>query len=208
MALPLTTNSQISTSNTRIRIVDVDIGGVPITGFTISSKTGDGIWEIYIDRDISTLDDPSQPSLAAATTGGNIPRSQKIYVRLTAIDANGLESPPSLGNKFVTTGATTDTNKVTVSWSAITGAVSYNVYAGTKPNSETLVANVVGTSLILTDLPADAPASIPSAPDIIMYGKKGGTEPMFLENIYINYRLIVYCQVTSASEVGFSLLVG
>jgi len=208
MAFSLSTNSQLPTSNIRVRVVDVDISGVPITGFTVSSKSGNGIWEIFIDKDISTLDDPVQPTLAATTTGGTIPRSTKIYVRLTAVDNLGRESPPSLGNKFIITGATTDTNKITVSWSAISGAASYNVYAGTKPNSETFIGNTVALSLVITDIPADASASIPSAPYVIMYGKKGGTEPIFLNNIFINSKLIVYCQVDAQSEIGFSLLVG
>jgi len=203
----LTTASQIS-GNVRTRLLDVDLSS-PITLITVSSKSGDGTWEIFIDKYINNLEIPDQPTLAKATTGGNIPRDTKIYVRITTIDANGLEGTPSLGNKFIIVTSTTDTNKVTVSWSTVTGAASYNIYASTRPGMLGLIGNTASLSYILTDVPQDVVGGLTSAPDIIIYGKKGGTEPIpIVNNLWINTNIIVYVTTSAASEVGLSMILG
>lgn len=163
----------------RAKILDVDTGGIYPLSFLTVSSSANTIWEIYLDQRVNALALPGIPTLAATTTGGTILRNSKLHVRITTVDANGLESPPSAGLISVTVGATTDTNKVTISWTAVTGATGgYNVYVGTRPGSESLVANVPsGTSYVLTALGLDAVVGthLPTMP-IVVQGKSGGAD--------------------------------
>jgi|SRR3989344_1190818 len=201
----LTINSQVL-GNIRTKILDVDVTALIVKTLTISAKGADSDWEIYFDKNISELIPPNQPSLSATTTGGNLLRSTKVFVRITAVDSLGNESPPSLGGKNITTGSSTDTNKITSSWSSVPGASSYNIYAGTRVGMETYLGNTSNTSYIITDLLDNTTNNIASSPDIVIYGKKLGSEAIYINNLYIQSRLIVYVTPTANSEVGFSCL--
>ena len=213
MSTSFSVNANITTNNVRTRILDVDgfINPIYLAALTFSGKK-DTRWELYLDRDVSkTLDPPNIPSLSAATTGGNIPRKTLLDVVITAVDADGRETPPSLNNNTVTTGASTDTNKVTVTWSSVSGAVSYNVYAATRPGMQTLVSNVVGTSLVITDLPAEAPNSIPTNPDmvVIMTAAGGAVAPPVASGaVGATQRIVVFatCLGSQPDEVGLTLI--
>src|SRR3972149_1532706 len=147
----LTMNSQVS-GNVRTKILDVDVNALMVKVLTISVKDANSDWEIYFDKSINELNPPNQPSLSTTTTEGNILRSTKVLVRITAVDNLGNESPPSLGGKNITTASSTDTNKITSSWSSVPGASSYNIYAGTRVGMETYLGNTSNTSYIITDL--------------------------------------------------------
>lgn len=201
----LTINSQVA-GNVRTKILDVDISALMVKTLTISAQGADSDWEIYFDKNINELNQPNQPSLSTTTTGGTILRSTKVFVRITAVDNLGYESPPSLGGKNIITGSTTDTNKITVSWSSVTGASSYNVYAGTRTGMEVYLGSTVSTSSVITELLANMTNAIATSPDIVIYGKKLGSEAIYINNLYIQSRLIVYVTPTANSEVGFSCL--
>jgi hypothetical protein len=68
-------------------------------------------------------------TLATSTTGGTIAASTAYYYLVTPVYAAGPdfmpnESAPGYG---ITTGSTTATNSNAISWSAVTGAISYNI---------------------------------------------------------------------------------
>jgi hypothetical protein len=65
------------------------------------------------------------PTLTKATAGGTLAASTTYAYEVTAVTASG-EIVGTVAR--VTTDATTATNKVTLTWSAYTGATSYNVY--------------------------------------------------------------------------------
>jgi hypothetical protein len=197
---------------TRTKILDVDMGGVYPLSFLTLSSSANTIWEIFLDQRVNALSVPGNPTLTASTTGGTIPRSTKLYVRVTTIDVNGLEGPPSTGMVSVTTGSGTDTNKVTISWSAVTGSSGgYNVYVGLRPGSESLVTQVAGTSYVLTALSSDAVVGtqIPTMP-IVVQGKSGGADTIpFGAPPQVGDVIIVYATPSATNtRVTISVSVG
>lgn len=91
----------------------------------------------------------------AVTTGGTIPASTAVSVQVLARNASGFSNPNTAAS--VTTGSGTATNSVTASWSAVTGATSYDVYVGGK-----YYGNVATNSATITYIPT-ATAAVPSA---------------------------------------------
>ena len=179
-----------------------------VSAIILSCGGADPEWEIYFDKIVNDLAKPNQPSLTAVTTGGTIPRSTKLFVRITTVDVNGAEGTPTDGHKTITTGASTDTNKVTVSWSSISGSSSYNVYAGGLSGRESFVGNTVSTSLVIVDMPGEALQAIPTTPDIHIIGKKGGVEPIPLSGsgLTVSSRLIVYVTISAGGDPAVSIL--
>jgi prepilin-type N-terminal cleavage/methylation domain-containing protein len=100
-------------------------------------------------------------SLTSATTGGTLAAGTYSY-DVTAVLASGAEVPGTVASLTVASGLT---NKITVSWSAYTGATSYNVY-GRDGGGLRLLKNVTaGTSYVdtgPTKLTAN-PLTLPSA---------------------------------------------
>jgi hypothetical protein len=175
----------------------------------LSAKGSDPEWEIYFDKDIADLPIPTAPTLTASTTGGSLGKSLKYYVRYTAVNADGLESPPSIGNKTSTTGTSTFTNKITASWSAIAGASSYNVYAGLYPGREALVGNTTSTSFVITTDPIDPTATIFTLPDMWILGKQAGIDPIAFGGAGLAFtnRLIIYVTTSgSSTDVALSIV--
>ena len=101
------------------------------------------------------------PSLTPATTGGTLASGAYSY-DVTAVLASGAEVPGTVASVTVASGLT---NKITVTWSAYTGATSYNVY-GRDGGGLRLLKNVTaGTSYVdtgPTKLTAN-PLTLPSA---------------------------------------------
>ena len=122
--------------NGRILVMDA----APPSAMSLASLvlTGDVAieWEVYLDKDISTLSMGSV-SLSDNSSGGTILNNTTVYVRVTAIDADGRESPPSAA-VFKKVGSSGNLHKVTASWAAVVGASSYRIYTSTKANQENI----------------------------------------------------------------------
>jgi hypothetical protein len=209
MALSITRKGSIASG--RSKLLDIPLNSsYNITLITLSCGGSDPIWEIYLDKDINDLAQPTAPSLTVATTGGGLPRNKKVFVRISTVDSNGIEGPLSDGANFKITGSSTDTNKVTASWSSISGAESYNVYVSYEPGQEMFIANTSGTSYIITENPPsfDLSKQPIGLCDIHVIGKKGGVEPIPLAGggLQIGYRIIVYVTVGASATPSFSLL--
>lgn len=114
---------------------------------------------------------PSTPSISSTTTqttGGSIPNSTATSYRLSVI-INGAESQASVAGT-VTTGGSGNAHKVTISWSAVTGASAYRIYGRTS-GSELFIAETTATSY--EDLGSITPAGVlPSAGEV---GMSSGT---------------------------------
>lgn len=96
------------------------------------------------------LSAPVQTALSTETTGGTL-AAKTYYVVVTAVNANG-ETVASNEEHQATTGST---STLTVSWGAVQGAASYNIYVGDDgAGSESVVSKAnTGTSLTLDALP-------------------------------------------------------
>ncbi len=117
------------------------------------------------------------PTLTASATGGSIPASTAVYVKVAARSGvnyfdNGLSGPASAAAN-VTTGSTGSTNTVTASIAAVKGAVAYDWWVGTSAAqfyyTTTTVASVTITSVptanqALPNLPLLSQVAPPATP--------------------------------------------
>lgn len=195
--IPLGTAANISGGRTKIYDISTqDVVTWSPSMIILSSDAAAVTWEIYIDDAVNNLNNTSTVTLTPSTTGGSIYRNLKVYVRVSAVDSNG-ESIVTPGNKFATTGGTTDTNKVAASWTAISGAASYNVYVSNEPGNETYYGNTASTSLDITSLPNDNPQGIPNLPMVNVTNSAGSNLVIHMSDLVISERIQVFC-VSSA----------
>lgn len=89
---------------------------------------------------------PAAPTVTTSTTGGTIAASTTLTYGVTALNAQG-ETTQSV-TTAITTGSATATNSNTVTWTAITGATSYNIYQGGK-----LIGSTASLSFVDTGYP-------------------------------------------------------
>jgi hypothetical protein len=94
---------------------------------------------------------PGPITATPETTGGTLAAGEYFY-KVTALNANG-ETTGSPEANATTTGAT---GSVQLTWTAITGATSYNVYRGTTAGGESVVFNTATASF--TDTGAEGAA--------------------------------------------------
>lgn len=207
----ITLGGVIGISSGRTRVVDADVLQAISVAAMIFSCSSDADWEVYIDKDLSDLPRPAAPTLTnSSTTLGQLAASQKVYVQVTAVDANGLEGPPSPGNKTITTGSGTSTNRVAASWTAVSGASSYNVYVGSRPGMETFSTNVAGATTCNIDmLPGDSAGGVPSAADILLSPARGeATQVPSSIPITLARRLVIYVNSQTSATAYITCLAG
>lgn len=94
---------------------------------------------------LSSLGVPGSPSKATATTGGFIPRSTTYGYKVTALSDFG--ETTGTAEQVQATGAGTDTNTITISWSANSSAKGNRVYRGVSGGPWYLYAELTGASL-------------------------------------------------------------
>ncbi len=92
------------------------------------------------------INPPAAPTLTTSTTGGTIAASTTLTYGVTVLNAQG-ESVES-ATASITTGSTTATNSNAISWAAVAGATSYNVYQGGK-----LIGSTTGLTFTDTGYP-------------------------------------------------------
>lgn len=107
----------------------------------------------------SALAAPTGVSGTASGTGGSIPAGSYYYF-VTASSAFG-ETTPSTASSVV---AVTSGQQVTVSWTAVTGAVSYFVYRASSATATS--ATLLGTASATTFVDAGASTSTAVAPTV------------------------------------------
>lgn len=86
-------------------------------------------------------------SAVPSTTGGSLPDGTRYYV-VTAIDPYGETKKSAEVSATITGGG--GAGKVTVSWTAVTGATGYRVYFGTISETEGTYFETAGTSYVDT----------------------------------------------------------
>jgi hypothetical protein len=174
--------------------------------FVFTSETGDADWEVYVNKNVNSLAVVPHPTIIMTpqTTGGTIPRSTSVFVRITCVNAAG-ESRPSDGWKTVATGSGTDTNRVDISWGAVSGATSYNVYIGSKSGGESFFGDTTGTSISVTEMPTNDPMGIPTLPDIFIFGVSSATPVIPITGIKITSRLQIFVTLSTAGRASVSI---
>lgn len=103
---------------------------------------------------------PTTPAATGVDTGGSL-GAATYYVKITSVDKWGYESAPS---SEVNSGALADANNhVTLTWDAMTNAVSYRVYFGTASGVLPKYFTSTTNSYDLTTITGQLTATIPSA---------------------------------------------
>ncbi len=104
-------------------------------------------------------------SVYTSPMGPTSTQALTYYVEVSAVDSFGGTTVP--GNElFATPSSTTSTNEIVVSWGAVSGASSYNVYVGTASGAENRATSTTNTSFTLattTTLVAGTPPTVNTA---------------------------------------------
>lgn len=149
---------------------DITIKYLP-TGYSVTSPDlGQALSLQYTDTNTgagvgatvtvsNALSAPVQNAPTTATTGGSIPASTDVFLKITAVNASG----QTIGSneESITVGSTTATNTVSASWTAVAGATRYYAYASDATGTESYQTQVTGTSVTLTSL-ATGGAAVPT----------------------------------------------
>ena len=208
--------TSIAPGRNRVYDANISAGGGMTLSFVSVAADVDQQWDIFLDTPINTLAVPAKPTITNATTGGSIGNTIKIYARITAqvTDATQpsgfLEGQPCIAGATVTTGATA-TNKITVTWTAVSGATNYNIYLGTSQGYEAYAGTFTGTTASFTSLPVDLSRGVPTMPDISVKGAANTTIPLAVggQSILVAARVTVYCTVTgSTSGTAYFSMIG
>lgn len=210
MAQGFIANCKVPTSS-RTKIMDI---AVPypsnLSTICLSASSKNPVWEIYFDSDVSgSLGTAPTPSLATVTTGGSLPRSTKYYVRVSAQDAGGFRSPASDTLVTITTGATTDTNKINLTLTAVAGASSYNIYLGKEPGQEYYHSNVTSlTPSIVDDFTQIG--VVPMDPTIQISSSAGKMDviPISPGTISVATRVAVFVTFDGTNGVAYASILG
>lgn len=104
---------------------------------------------------VQSMQQPTNVSLNTDTTGGFLSDSTNVEVVIVPVNASGIG--PASGEETLETGSSTSTNTVSVTWSAVLGAASYNVYV-----NGLMLANTTATSYTIANLPASTAAALPT----------------------------------------------
>lgn len=103
---------------------------------------------------------PGAPTFGSASTvGGHLVGGTTYYYELTAW-VGGTESVAG-GEASYTPPAGTSTNQVTLSWAAVPGATSYEIYRSTSEGDELTLATPAGTGTTYADTSATTPSGSP-----------------------------------------------
>lgn len=200
--------NSISSKITVVSGINRVISGVvpfsgPIASMIVSNDL-DTEWEIFLDKNLNDLS-RAVLSLSASSSGGTLSASTYYNFRVTTVDANGVEGPPStLYSKKTVPSAT---SKITVSWPAITDASLYRIYASSLMGQETLVSEQAGLTFDLTTTPPNAPFSIPTLPDF-NFLLKADDIVEFGNGCILGATIAVFARVSAGGTVTFCCVLG
>lgn len=113
----------------------------------VSALTYTGSQQHYINTYTIGCAPPTGLTVTGSASGGALPAATYYYT-VTAVNAAG-QTTGSTESSVTTTGTT---SSVTLSWTPVTGATSYNIYRGTSPGAE----NVYYTSTTAAFVDVDA----------------------------------------------------
>jgi hypothetical protein len=118
---------------------------------------------------------PGTVFTGASTTGGNLTGGQTYYYEITATNSTG-ETTVSVEKSYAVPSGT-NTNQITVNWTAVTGATGYKIYRGTSSGAEQLLATVGAVTSYAdtsnTTPSGNAPATNSSGADLLCYFTSG-----------------------------------
>jgi len=127
--------------------------------YSLAPRTSNTLVCGVIDAELATVDTP-QPETSVAATGGTLPADTYSY-KVTAVK----DDQETIASEAVEATTTGTTSVVTISWDAIDGAESYNVY-GRDSGAEALIGNT--TNLTYDDDGSETPSGSPPTTSPLM----------------------------------------
>lgn len=106
----------------------------------------------------SSLTTPTGLVLTGSATGGTL-AAATYYIKITALNENG-ETLGSTESNYVASGTT---SSIGITWTAVAGAASYNVYYGTAAAGEDKYYTVTTNSYTLVDTAGGVSGTVPVA---------------------------------------------
>jgi hypothetical protein len=100
-------------------------------------------------------------SATGSTTGGTLPPSTTYYFKIVAVDGIGGVSLPSAESTVVTTSAGS-TDSIAVSWTALTGARTYQIWYSTTTGTEANYFTSTTNSFTFTTTTGNTAGTIPA----------------------------------------------
>jgi hypothetical protein len=147
------------------------------SAFTVNDAAGGSILNVDTQNDRVNIADTLTPlgipyisTASTATTGGTLAQNTTYYYEVTAANGDGGET--SFSNQYAeTTGNTTATNTITLTFNPIPGATAYHIYRSTTSSSYTgvgyysTIGTVSGTNVTFTDTNATKNNTTASPPN-------------------------------------------
>lgn len=151
---PITTNGTITIGG----LLAVASGGTGVT-----TKTGNGSVVLSSNPTFSgltaqQLGSTGIPSLSTSASNGSL-TAGNYYFKIVGVDAFGKQALPSGEASTTTTG---NTSKVDISWTALYGAASYQVWFGTTSGGQNKYFSTSNNSYSFTTITGATTATIPN----------------------------------------------
>lgn len=127
--------------------------------------------DISVSSIVPNLPAPGTVTATPSTTGGSL-AAGTYYYKVTALNAQG----QTTGSPEVSATTTTATSSVALSWTAVPGATSYNVYRGTAAGGENVYYNTTTASYTDTGA-AGTSGTVPAS----------NTAKVIDGEVYVNY---------------------
>ncbi len=144
-------------------------------------------------------------TMTASTTGGTIPASTAVSFEVVARNASGNALPST--SQSVTTASTDATNSVAVSWTAITGATSYDVYV-----DNLYYGNTKTTSITVTSIPSGTiapPTTATAGPNLntVLSGQTDGSVDLDISLTSLNVLTVSALASYLSGQIGYEAIV-
>lgn len=107
-----------------------------------------------------TLTTPINLVATTATSGGSLASGTTLFYRVTAVDGLGQETIGATETNVTTGSGSTNSNSIT--WDAVSNAVSYNIYVGSSTGTATLLTNTIGTYYVHTYGAGNGTTTVPT----------------------------------------------
>jgi hypothetical protein len=125
-----------------------------------------------IDSTIIQQSIPSTPTGVGSTTGGTLPAST-YYFKIIGVLGDGTTTLPSLESSVVTTTGTT--SSIAITWTAHTGAVSYQLWYSTSSGTQSYYFTSTTNSFSFTTTTGNTSGTIPVSTDYSVFRMVDGS---------------------------------
>jgi hypothetical protein len=188
-------------------LVSQQLGTTDTALYTVASGQSVKIAHGVLCNVTATMPAPVLTLGATSTTGGTL-AAGTYYWKVSALNAVG----ETLASNEVTATTTGTTSSQPLSWTAVAGAVSYNIYRGTTPGGENVKYNTASTSFMDTGAAGTTASPVTSqttaTPVVVFLSilKSGGTIGDNTHRVVSSYSLAANDSLSLKDYLGGAML--